>query len=139
MSRKVKVLSERNQFYISKNRQKELEYFVKQYKEWKAAVKNLDNVRSDVVIDICNEGKCYIENDKQMINVVFKRALYLEKIELVDNVAREVNDILAVYLIDSFVSNRTWEYYDQRYHIDCGRGKWYELRREFLWRLDGRR
>lgn len=130
----LKMLSKKSEFHLSKNRQREILYFVKQYPEFKQIIRDLDGFRSGMIkIDSRNL------DDTLFSSIIFKRARILEKINIIEVSARETNDILWHYIIDSVVTDHSWDYYDQHFHIDCGRNTWYSLRREFLWRIDAKR
>ena len=131
----MKTLSKKNTFHLSKNRQREILYFVKQYPEFKAELKEIDGMRSGL---IKMDGSRDVRDDS-FVNVIFRRSKLIEKIEIIEGSAKEVSEVLWKHLIDSVITDYSWDYYDQHFHIDCGRNTWYRLRREFLWRIDGKR
>lgn len=45
----MKTLSKKNTFHLSKNRQREILYFVKQYPEFKSELKEIDGMRSGLI------------------------------------------------------------------------------------------
>lgn len=130
----LKTLSIRSDFHLSKNRQREILYFVKQYPEFKQELRALDGVRSGVI-----KLDSKVPDDSAFSSIIFKRAKLIEKISVIELAAKETNDILWHFIIDSVITDHSWDYYDQHFHIDCGRNTWYRLRREFLWRIDGKR
>lgn len=130
----LKMLSIKSNFHLSKNRQREILYFVKQYPEFKQELKSLDGVRSGVI-----KLDSKMPDDSAFSSIIFKRAKLIEKIGVIELAAKETNDILWRFIIDSVITDHSWDYYDQHFHIDCGRNTWYRLRREFLWRIDGKR
>lgn len=131
--KELKILSEKSDFYLSKNRQREILYFVKQYTEFKNTLRELDGIRTGTI-------KCENKQltDEVFVNLIFKRSKLIDKIAIIEESAYETNDILWKFLIDSVVTDRTWDYYDLHFHIDCGRNTWYKLRREFIWRVSNR-
>lgn len=130
----LKILSAKSEFHLSKNRQREILYFVKQYTEFKQELRALDGVRSGVI-----KLDSKMPDDSAFSSIIFKRAKLIEKISVIELAAKETNDILWHFIIDSVITDHSWDYYDQYFHIDCGRNTWYRLRREFLWRIDGKR
>ena len=129
-----KILSTKSEFHLSKNRQREILYFIKQYKEYKDELRSLDGMRSGIIK--CNG---VLSDDSAFVRLIFKRSKLIEKIDIIETSAKETNDILWQYIIDSVLTDRPWEYYDLYFHIDCGRNTWYRMKREFLWRVDARR
>lgn len=130
----LKILSTKSEFHLSKNRQREILYFVKQYPEFKQELRALDGVRSGII-----KLDSKMPDDSAFSSIIFKRAKLIEKISVIELAAKETNDILWNFIIDSMITDHSWDYYDQHFYIDCGRNTWYRLRREFLWRIDGKR
>lgn len=131
----MKALSKKNTFHLSKNRQREILYFVKQYPEFKSELKEIDGMRSGLIKMDCTRDV----RDDSFVNVIFRRSKLIEKIEIIEESAKEVSEVLWKHLIDSAVTDRSWDFYDLYFHIDCGRNTWYKLKREFLWRVEGKR
>jgi hypothetical protein len=130
----LKMLSIKSDFHLSKNRQREILYFVKQYPEFKQELRALDGMHSGII-----KLDSKMPDDSAFTSIIFKRAKLIEKISVIELAAKETNDILWHFIIDSVITDHSWDYYDQHFHIDCGRNTWYRLRREFLWRIDGKR
>lgn len=125
-------ISKSNDYYISKHRYLELQHFCLQYPEWKqnyADMATYIRPGSIIKLDSKNIYKPHI---------AYIRMEYLEKINLIEDIAKETDPILANYILTAITEGRSYTYLRQVLNIPCGKDYYYERYRKFFWILDKR-
>lgn len=108
---------------ITKNRKKELEYFCKQYYEWKAEI-------------VVRTRKGTNEFDDPTADEAIRIYELNKKIELVDIcLTKTTDDYLIPYLKKHICDGATYEYLRTKLNMQCGRRQFYELRDIFFLKL----
>ena len=106
---------------ISKNRQKELEYFAKQYFEWRAYLASIPIPKeTDEFADPTGEE-------------AVKRFIYSRNIKIIDDcIARSCPDYICSYLLKNVALGETYELLSTKKNLRCGRRQFYEYRSIFF-------
>ena len=74
-----------------------------------------------------------------MGSIMDERALYLERMELVEKVAREADPYLASYILKAVTEGYSFTYLKSRLEIPCSRDTYYDRYRRFFWILSNSR
>jgi hypothetical protein len=127
------TISEKNKYYIDKHRYYELKHFCLQYGEWKKAYTS------------CCESIIFASRYEEMpassmpgdltAKYAMKRAQYAEKIELIEQIAREADEFLYPYILKAVTEGLSYTYLKARLEIPCGRDMYYDRYRKFFWLL----
>lgn len=125
-------ISEKNKYWISKHRHYELKHFCLQYPSWKRTYMELDGFegRSDNSV----YSRLNIPSDPTA-KCVEIRTLYLERIELIHQIARETDLDLSDYILKAVTEGLSYTYLKSRLNIPCGRDMYYDRYRRFFWLL----
>lgn len=127
-------VSEKNKYWISKHRHYELKHFCLQYPTWKrefAAYKNIGPNLSK--FEALYSGS--MKSDPTA-NWAVKRAYYSERIELVENAAREADYILYKYILKAVTEGLSFTYLKTILRMPCSRDIYYDRYRRFFWLLN---
>lgn len=126
-------ISERNKYWIDKHRHYELKHFCLQYPIWKNAYAAF----SDVTMPLSAIERVPTSNlpgDPTAKRVMMK-AHYLERIKLIEEVAREADKYLSEYIIKAVTEDLSYTYLKSKLDIPCGRDMYYDRYRRFFWLL----
>ena len=128
-------LSNKSRWAISKHRYLELYHFCLQYPEWQRQLREIDVLRST-----WTKSNQSDTNWSDPVNeIVIKRSLIFERIELVERIAREADKDLASYILLAVTRDLTYGQIKARIDIPCGKDMFYDRRRKFYWLLDKER
>ena len=122
-------ISKRNQYYIPRHRYYELKHYCLQYPEFKRIYNSLCEKIPGGIISINNDGSCPVDKSVEV------RQKYLDQIELVEECARMVDDVLGVYILKGVTEGRSYTYLRMHYNIPCCKDMYYELYRKFFFIL----
>ena len=137
MSKKLPPeLSKHNKYWISRHRYYELLHFCMQYPEWQKNRRTFDGY-----------GKNYDSNTRVQNNIVanpteknaIARAYFADRINLVERIAKEADELIADYILMGVTENITYPVLRARYPIPCSSRTYYEAYRKFFWLLDKER
>lgn len=126
-------VSLKNEFYVKKERVKELEWFCKQYGTWKEARKCLMRLKSrpdDLQKFKSNE----VGNPTERCALAI--AKYGTMIAIVEEAARCASEDLWQQILLSVTEGQSYEKVKARIDIPCGRDTFYFIRRKFFWVVD---
>lgn len=126
-------ISERNKYWIDKHRHYELKHFCLQYPIWKNAYASFN----DVTIPLSAIERVPTSNlpgDPTAKRVMMK-AHYLERIRLIEEVAKETDKYLYKYIIKAVTEDLSYTYLKSKLDIPCGRDMYYNRYRRFFWLL----
>lgn len=126
-------ISERNKYYIDKHRHYELKHFCLQYPNWKRAYAAFDN-SSISLSTIEGFPTSNLPGDPIAKRVIMKESLS-EKIELIENVAKEADRYLYKYILKAVTEGLSYTYLKSKLSIPCGRDMFYDRYRRFFWLL----
>ena len=122
------TISKKNPYYISKHRYLELKHFCLQYPEWKQRYAELQ--------DEIARSKYYISpkscTDDHISELAIEMASLREKMDLVENTAREVDPVLGDYILKAVTRGCTYEFFQTQYDIPCCRDTFYDRYRKYF-------
>lgn len=126
-------ISEKNQYWISKHRYYELKHFCFQYEEWKRKLKELSFLPPNS-IGTKQSYTGQVSNPTANNAELIER--YKRRIDMVERVATETDDILGEYLLVAMTRGISYDKLRASMNIPCGRDTYYQMYRRFLWLLD---
>lgn len=127
-------ISKRNESWISRHRYYELKHFCMQYFEWR---KWLEDISVYPRLDT-NEIHGSEPNDPTVV-IAIQRERYLRYIDLVEATAKEVDEVLGVFVLKGIVYGISYDLLRAKTDIPCCKEKYYELYRRFFSILDKKR
>lgn len=130
-------LSKRNPYWIEKHRYYELKHFCLQYAYWKKMLNTYDGLSR------CPVGAALSEKNTDVSNPVIKcveeRQYYLDRIKLLEKVARDTDIELSSYILKAITEGLTYDIIKVKMDIPCCRDMYYDLYRRFFWLLSKER
>lgn len=130
-------VSIKNKYHIDKHRHYELKHFCLQYPTWKRAYAAFD----DPSVPLSTIDKMPTSNlpgDPTAKRALMKATL-TERIELIEQVAKEADKYLWTYILRAVTENLSYTYLKTRLEIPCGKDMYYDRYRRFFWLLDDAR
>ena len=126
-------ISSKNKYWIDKHRHYELKHFCLQYPSWKKAYADFCNVSIPLSM---NEWMptSNLPGDPTAKRAMMK-AYYSERINLIENIAKEADSCLYKYIIKAVTEELSYTYLKSRLEIPCGRDMYYDRYRKFFWLL----
>lgn len=126
-------ISEKNKYWISKHRHYELKHFCLQYPLWKKAynIYSQQSIQSSTTERIPSTNIPSDPTAKQAVNKTY----YLERIDLVERVAKETDEFLHSYILRAVTEELPFTYLKTKLEIPCGRDMYYDRYRRFFWLL----
>lgn len=126
-------ISEKNKYWIDKHRHYELKHFCLQYPTWKKKYEMFGvPTISTSVIDRLPSGNDYGDPTARF---VIKKAYYSERINLIENIAKEADRYLYKYILKAVTEGLSYTYLRSKLDIPCGRDMFYDRYRRFFWLL----
>ena len=127
-------LSERNKYWIEKHRYYELKHFCLQYPLWRKARAALDSLskrpNNSAAISRTNKVSSPVEK------CVEARLFYTDRMELLETVANETDEVMAVYILKAVTEGISYDHLKVRMNVPCCKDTYYELYRRFFWLLN---
>ena len=127
-------LSERNKYWIEKHRYYELKHFCLQYPLWRKARAALDSLskrpNNSEAVSRTNKVSSPVEK------CVEARLFYTDRMELLENVANETDEVMAVYILKAVTEGISYDHLKVRMNVPCCKDTYYELYRRFFWLLN---
>lgn len=130
------VISEKNEFWIPHYKYLELLNFCKQYPEWKKDYILISGYKNNY--EYSKIPLTYEISNRTEDLALKKQALY-EKIQLLQDTAKEVDPIYWNYILKGITENYTYEYLKLQLNIPYCRTTYYRLYRKFFWILSKKR
>jgi hypothetical protein len=130
-------LSIKNKYHIDKHRHYELKHFCLQYPDWKKSYTELDTL-SVGLSSFENTPSGNLPGDPTARRAMAKAQL-TERIEMVENIAREADSYLWKYILKAVTENLSYTYLKTRLGIPCGKDMYYDRYRKFFWLLSNMR
>lgn len=137
-----KELSEKNKYHISGHKFYELVHFCLQYNDYVKEVKDMDDGYYSNLIYSVSKGSYY---SNPVEKAVIHRENLLEKIELIEQTAKETSKELEPYILKSVTTEvilpngkvmmAGYDWMKTHMDIPCGKDMFYELRHKFFWLL----
>jgi hypothetical protein len=126
-------ISVNNKYYIDKHRYYELKHFCLQYPVWKKAyLEATESVISAAAIERASSSN--IPSDITA-KYAMKRAYYSEKINLIEQTAKNTDQYLYPYILKAITEGLSYTYLRTKLEIPCGRDTYYDRYRRFFWLL----
>ncbi len=128
-------ISKKNKYWVDKHRHYELKHFCLQYPLWKKSYSELNDY--SISISLCNgiPIRDNLPSDPTASRVLMKN-YYLERIELIERIAKEADEFLSPYIIKGVTENRSYTYLKTIMGIPCCKDIYYDRYRRFFWLLD---
>lgn len=127
------VVSEKNKYWIDKHRHYELKHFCLQYPMWKRVYAEFDDP-SIPLSTIDGMPTSNLPGDPTAKRVLMKD-YYREKINLIEQAAKEADKYLYQYIIKAVTEELSYTYLKTKLDIPCGRDMYYDRYRKFFWLL----
>ena len=126
-------ISEKNKYWIDKHRHYELKHFCLQYPMWKKAYAEFNDVSIPLSM-IDKMPTSNIPGDPTAKRAIMK-AYYLEKINLIEKIAKEADRYLYEYILKAVTEELSYTYLKSKLDIPCGKDMYYDRYRKFFWLL----
>ena len=130
-------VSVKNKYWIDKHRHYELKHFCLQYPIWKNAYAAFSDSSMSLSM-IENVPTSNLPGDPTAKRAMMK-AHYAEKIQLIEQVAKEADQYLYEYIIKAVTENLSYTYLKSKLDIPCSRDMYYDRYRRFFWLLSNSR
>ena len=131
----TKELSQKNKYWISKHRQYELKHFCLQYPTWKQEYAELSYISPSVI----GFNPSSSTPGDPTGNLAVKRSYYKDRIDLIERVAAETDEVLGDYILKAVTEGLSYNHLKSRLKIPCGRDAYYACYRRFFWLLSNAR
>ncbi len=130
-------VSEKNPYYINRERYYELKHFCRQYPIWKKAYHALDGLsKRPADLELFNNPN---RTGDPTVRCVEARDVYARKIEMVERCAKKASDDLYKYVMSYATKGDSYSVLKMRDHIPCCKDVFYEVVRKFFWLLNKER
>lgn len=126
-------VSIKNRYWIDKHRHYELKHFCLQYPVWKKTYADLDSV--GIAISTMDRMPTSNLPGDPTGNRAVAKAQLIERIEMVERIAREADDYLWRYILKAVTENLSYTYLKTKLGIPCGKDMYYDRYRKFFWLL----
>lgn len=130
-------VSKKNKYWISRHRYLELVHFCAQYNEWVRIRNDLMSLQRAVIATYSVPNKTDISDPTA--TTAEKIMYYSERIDMVNNAAKEADPVLAKYILECAVNGYSYDKLRVKENIPCCRQVFYELYRRFFWILSNAR
>lgn len=126
-------VSEKNPYFIERERYYELKHFCRQYPIWKKAYLALDGLskRPADLEQFVRPGKI----GDPTVRCVEARESYANKIKMVEDCAQKASPELYKYLMSYVTKGDGYSVLKMRDHIPCCKDVFYDIARKFYWLL----
>lgn len=131
------IISEKNKYWIDKHRHYELKHFCLQYPTWKKKYAEFENPEMSLSM-IERIPTSNLPGDPTARRAILK-AMYAEKIDLIEKTARETDQYLCKYIVKAVTEELSYTYLKSRLDIPCSRNTYYDRYRRFFWLLSNSR
>ena len=123
-------ISEKNKYWIDKHRYYELKHFCLQYPIWKNEYAALNN--TDIPLSMIEKIPSSNGPSDPTAKRAMMKAQYSEKIELIEQVAKEADRYLYNYILKAVTEELSYTYLKTKLDIPCGRDMYYDRYRRFF-------
>lgn len=127
------ALSQKNKYYVEKERYLELLHHCRQYSIW---VRKAHDILTEIhnVNELCVNNK---EISKPVENKICLRENYLSKISMVDSICNLACPIASDYLLICITGGYSYDSLEARYGtLPISRREFYDNYRKFFWLID---
>ena len=123
-------ISEKNKYWIDKHRYYELKHFCLQYPIWKNEYAALDN--TSIPLSMIERIPSSDGPSDPTAKRAMMKAHYSEKINLIEQIAREADQYLYSYILKAVTEELSYTYLKTKLDIPCGRDMYYDRYRRFF-------
>ena len=127
-------ISPKNKYWIDKHRHYELKHFCLQYPIWKRTYAALNELGMSLS-KTEREPSTNLPGDPTA-KCAIKKAYYLERIRLVEDIAKQADEYLHSYILKAVTEELSFTYLKTKLDIPCGRDMYYDRYRKFFWLLN---
>ena len=124
--------SEKSKYYVPKETFLTVVHYCKQYPLWVDELSIVPDMNK--AIDYARDRVQTSPSADQVENIAIRRAEIDRKRKQLEDTAHEVADDLSPWVIRGVCYDLPY-YYLKTQGIPCGKDKYYDLRREFYWRM----
>ena len=123
-------ITEKSRWYLERHRYYELKHFCMQCPSWRKELQGLDGWKARRMDSVpgLNPGDPTAEE-------AVRRAFYSDRIGMLDEAARETDNVIGVYILEGIVSGKSYDALNACKRIPCCRDVYYELYRKFFYIL----
>lgn len=125
-------LSIKNKYHIDKHRHYELKHFCLQYSQWK---KRYQDISETVRTSKFNQTPVSGSPGDPTCTTALKKAYYSKRIDLIEQIARSVDEDLYLYILKAVTEDLSYTYLKNKLDIPCSRSTYYDRYRRFFWLL----
>lgn len=131
-------LSENNPYRIDREKFYELKHFCRQYPSWKKEynILNAAVVQKTKDETTIHQKSCFSRKTEEL---AIRMAYISEKIDLIDLVIREVDELLQKWIFLAVTEGFSYEYLRTTLGMPHSKGSFYNEYRKFFWLLDSKR
>lgn len=135
MATKVRPeVSEKNPYYINRERYYELKHFCRQYPIWKKAHDALDGLsRRPADLELFSKPG---QASDPTVRCVEAREYYSKRMEMIEKCAKEASPALYKYIMSYATNGDAYSVLKMRDHIPCSKEMFYDIARKFFWLLN---
>ncbi len=126
-------LSIKNKYHIDKHRHYELKHFCLQYPNWKRTYTELD--QSSMALSTFDRMPSNNTPGDPTARRATAKAQLIERIEMVEKVAKETDDYLCNYILKAVTEGLSYTHLKSRLDMPCGKDMYYDRYRRFFWLL----
>lgn len=127
-------ISTKNKYHIDKHRYYELKHFCLQYSSWKKTYSALNEL--GITSSILSGMPSGTSISDLTAKYAIRKALYAEKIKMVEQAAIGADPDLYVYIIKAVTEGLSYTYLKTKLEIPCSRALYYDRYRRFFWLLN---
>ena len=130
-------LATKNPYYLEKHRYYELKHFCLQYPLWQKSLLSMTELKGiDFHETIVPDTKTKCDPTAE---VAEKRIFYTNRILMVEETAKETDDVLWSFILKAVSHELSYNYLKLKMNIPCCKDKYYDLYRKFFWLLSQKR
>lgn len=127
-------VSTKNKYWISKHRHYELKHFCMQYREWKKAYAEYNDLTTP--LSMIDRAPTTNKPSDPTATRALMKAYYSERIKLIEKAAKEADNYLYNYIIKGVTEELSYTYLKTKLNIPCGKDMYYDRYRKFFWLLN---
>lgn len=132
-------VSEKNPYWIPKERYYELKHFCRQYPVWKKAYNALDGFSKHPEDIEALVRQKHIKASDPTSHIAESKIRFSRKIDMVERCANEADSILYPYIIKYVTKGYSYNALKLNDNIPCGKDIFYDTVRKFYWLLSKER
>lgn len=129
-------VSEKNKYWIDREKYYELKHFCRRYAGWKKTYSYFRSGKSSWNFGFQNRSKAF---DDPTANLALMMTEFSYKIELVEKTAREADADLAKYILLAVTEGFSYDYLKNVLDMPCSKDMFYDRYRKFFWLLSKNR